>query len=224
MCFSYTSTPVVAAVLVLSRHIKSSASTSRLVSPPKTQIVTSNVLIAQTIKGPIYEYVDTVSCVFVTSGRVGGLGFVEGGYDHVKGSKEKRSSAMFYILYPSKELSRSNSKRKGDCKLLIQVVAAGCDPKSEHVENLDKYYNNGGVIILSKEEERLIKSSMKNLKCLSKVKFKHMLAYLMEMGYKLALAPGDVASANPGFESVLGFLTRQQTGVTRKKHKDVLLR
>ena len=45
---------------------------------------------------------------------------------------------------------------------------------------------------------------MKNLKCLAKEKFGHMLGYLVEMGYDLALAPGDVVSTNPGFESVLG--------------------
>ena len=45
---------------------------------------------------------------------------------------------------------------------------------------------------------------MKNLKCSSKVKLNHMLDYLMEMGYDLALAPGDVVSVNSGFESILG--------------------
>ena len=45
---------------------------------------------------------------------------------------------------------------------------------------------------------------MKNLKCLAKEKFGHMLGYLVEMGYDLALAPGDVVSTNPGFKSVLG--------------------
>ena len=48
------------------------------------------------------------------------------------------------------------------------------------------------------------KKSMKNLKCSRIDKFKHMLAYQLEMGYDLALAPGDVVSMNPGFESILG--------------------
>ena len=48
---------------------------------------------------------------------------------------------------------------------------------------------------------------MKNLKCSAKVKFTHMLAYQMKLGYDLALTPGDVVSENPGFESVLGVLS-----------------
>ena len=107
-------------------------------------------------------------------------------------------------MYPSKESPRANNKRKGHFESLIQVLTAGFDPKSEHMDNLDKDYKNSGVFILSKDEGRLIKLNMKNLKCSSKVKFSHMLAYQMEMGYDLALAPGDVVSVNPGFESVLG--------------------
>ena len=72
------------------------------------------------------------------------------------------------------------------------------------MDSIDRDYKNGGVFVISTEEDRLIKWSMKNLKCTAKVKFNHMLAYLMEMGYDLTLAPGDVVSANPGFESVLG--------------------
>ena len=44
---------------------------------------------------------------------------------------------------------------------------------------------------------------MKTLNCRANVKFQHMLAYQMELGYDLALSPNDVVSSNPGFESVL---------------------
>ena len=54
------------------------------------------------------------------------------------------------------------------------------------------------------EDERAIASSMKNLKCSTKDKFKHMLAHLVELGYDLSRAPRDILSINPGFESVLG--------------------
>ena len=66
--------------------------------------------------------------------------------------------------------------------------------------NIDKDFKNGGIFVMDKAEEELIKCSiMKNLKCSTKVKFSHMLAYLMEMGNDLSLAPGDVVSENPGF-------------------------
>ena len=55
-----------------------------------------------------------------------------------------------------------------------------------------------------------IRRSKKNLKCAQKVKFRHMLAYQMKLGYELALAPGDDASSNPGFESVLGVFSSGQ--------------
>ena len=140
------------------------------------------------------------------SGKVGGRGFVERGADHMKGSKEKIPSSIstFYRLYPSRESTRANNKRRGHFESLLQVVGAGFDPKGEHVGNIDKYFKNSGIFVRDKAEEQLIKCSMKNLKCSAKAKFSHMLAYQMELGYDLALAPEDVVSANPGFESVLG--------------------
>ena len=65
-------------------------------------------------------------------------------------------------------------------------------------------------MILSDTSKVNIKSRMKNLKCAQKMKFRHMLAYQMELGYELALAPGDDALSNPGFESVVGVFTSGQ--------------
>jgi len=120
----------------------------------------------------------------------------------MKGSKEKIPSSIstFYRLYPSRESTRVINKRWGHfAESLLQVVGAGFNPKGEHVGNIDKDFKNGGIFVMDKAEEQLIKCSMKNLKCSTKVKFSHMLAYLMEMGYDLSLAPGDVVSENPGF-------------------------
>ena len=74
-------------------------------------------------------------------------------------------------------------------------MGARFDPKSDYVGNIDKDFKNGGIFVMDESQEHLIKSSMKNLKCSAKVKFSHMLAYLMEMGYDpVALAPGDVTT------------------------------
>ena len=59
---------------------------------------------------------------------------------------------------------------------------------------------------MSKNEKANIKAGMKNLNCTDNVKFRHMLAYQVELGYDLALSPDDNVSSNPGFESVLGVL------------------
>jgi len=89
---------------------------------------------------------------------------------------------------------------------LVQVVAAGFDATSEHIKYIDKDYKDGGVLILSKNEKRNIKTGMKNLNCTDNVKFRHMLAYQMEFGYDLSISPDDNVSSNPGFESVFGVM------------------
>ena len=205
MRFASNNLPVVAAILVLSGHIKSDL---ECLNERDSLLITDSSRYIECSDCPdnegAYLYFDSVRQVFVRSGKVGGRGFIERGDEHLKGAKEKRPSSRFYRLYPSKESTRSSSKRKGHFESLIQFVAAGFDPKSEYADNLDKDHKNGGIFVMTKVEERLIKSSMKNLKCSAKEKFGHMLGYLVEMGYDLALAPGGVVSTNPGFESVLG--------------------
>ena len=66
------------------------------------------------------------------------------------------------------------------------------------------------MFVLSKGDSDRIKSSMRNLNCSYNVKFQHMLAYLMEFAYDLALLPDDVVSTNPRFESVLGLITSNE--------------
>ena len=46
----------------------------------------------------------------------------------------------------------------------------------------------------------------KGMKCASVVRFHHMLAYQIELGYDLSLAPDKNVSGNPGFEAVLGVI------------------
>ena len=141
--------------------------------------------------------------MFVRSRKVSGQGFLDRGNEHRTTVKVERPLSAFYKEYPSKESARATNKRSSHVESLLQVVAARFNPKSEHVANLDSDYKNNGIFILAKDDERLIKFSMNNLKCSTKVKFRHILAYQIELGYDLALAPGDVLSANTGFESVL---------------------
>ena len=155
-----------------------------------------------------YLYYDMIHRVFVKSGKVAGRGFGERGNDHIKGAKEIRPSSTFYRLYLSKHSERARSKRRDHFESLQEVIATGFDPNSTQVDSLDRDYKKGGFFIISTEEDLQIKLSMKNLKCSTKVKFNHMLAYLMELGYNLSLAPGDVVSTNPGFESILSVFRR----------------
>ena len=59
---------------------------------------------------------------------------------------------------------------------------------------------------MTDRHKKLIQSSFKSMKCASVVKFHHMLAYQIELGYDLALAPDMNVSGNPGFEAVLGVI------------------
>ena len=138
------------------------------------------------------------------SRKVAGRGFKVRNKEHISAAKSPTPTSTFYHLYPSNESSRVTNKRKGHFESLLQVVAVEFDPNCEQVNTLDKDYKHGGVFILSKREEESIRSSMKTLNCRTNVKFQHMLAYKMELGYDLALSPNDVVSSNPGFESILG--------------------
>ena len=205
MRFAYNNIPVVAAVMVLSGHLKSDLD---CLNERDSLLITDSGCFVKCSETPdqegAYLYFDMVRRVFVRSGKVAGRGFVSRGDEHIVAAKAARPSSTLYRLYPSKDSPRANKKRKGHFESLSQVVAAGFDAKSEQADMLDKDYKNGGVFIMTEEEVNLIKSSMKNLNCSSKVKFTHMLAYQMELGYDLALSPDDVVSGNPGFESVLG--------------------
>jgi len=79
----------------------------------------------------------------------------------------------------------------------------GFDPSSKPATQVDKNYNKGGLLIMSKDDERWIKSCLK--KELTVVqKFQEVIAYLFEFRYDLALSPGNNVSRSPGFESILG--------------------
>ena len=64
---------------------------------------------------------------------------------------------------------------------------------------LSKDYDEGGIFFYSEEE----KERIKNIKFSGKVgeaKYMQMIAYLMELGYDVALSLMDNISGSPGFE------------------------
>ena len=68
---------------------------------------------------------------------------------------------------------------------------------------LDKDWKEGGLLILSDEDKKLIKSSMgKDLAHIQR--FQDTVAYQLEFGYDLAIPPELNVSRSPGFESLLG--------------------
>jgi hypothetical protein len=86
---------------------------------------------------------------------------------------------------------------------LRQFIAAGFDPNSEIAASLDKSNCNEGVLIMSNVDAENIKKSMTNQPRIIE-KFHAYHAYLMELGYDLAIQPSVNVSNNPGFESFVG--------------------
>ena len=101
-------------------------------------------------------------------------------------------------------LRESISCAKGNFEHLRQLVAVGFDSDAEQLQYLDRDWTRGGILVLSERNQKRIKDSMNHLKCSSLVKFRHVLGYIIELGYNLALAPDNDESDNPGFESLLG--------------------
>jgi hypothetical protein len=123
---------------------------------------------------------------------------------HLATSKEEKSSTHFYFMYPLTKGKRRDRRDKLGCfKHLTQVIAAGFDPTSEPAMHVNKDCKEGGLLIMTKDDQRWITLCLK--KELTVVqKFQEVIAYLFEFGYDLALSPENNVSQSPGFESILG--------------------
>ena len=131
-------------------------------------------------------------------------GFQSRHEEHLVASKDEKSSSHFYFMYPSKEGKKKEKRDKLGCfEHLTQIIGAGFDPASEPAIKVIKNYNKGGLLIMSKDNERRIKLCLKK-ELMAVQKFQEVIAYLFEFGYNLALSPENNMSRSPGFESILG--------------------
>ncbi len=74
---------------------------------------------------------------------------------------------------------------------------------SEPAMQVNKNYNEGGLLIMSKDDKRCIKSCL-NKELMAVQKFQEVIAYLFELGYDLALSLENNVPCSPGFELILG--------------------
>ena len=99
MHFAFNNLPVVAAVLLLSGHVKSDLEC--LNERDSLLNTDSNCYVkcqdCSDNEGS-YLYFDNVRKVFVRSGKVAGRGFVDRGKEHVTSAKASRPSSAFYKL------------------------------------------------------------------------------------------------------------------------------
>ena len=121
-------------------------------------------------------------------------------------STKKNALIDFLSVLPdiaTRACSKDKRNKLGCFEHLTQIIGAGFDPASEPAMEVIKNYNEGGLLIMSKDDERQIKLYPK--KELTAVqKFQEVIAYLFEFGYDLALSPENNVSRSPGFESILG--------------------
>ncbi len=151
-----------------------------------------------------YLYFDFNRGVVVRSGKVVRRGFQARHDKHFAASKKEKSSSHFYFMYPSTEGKRKDKRDKlGSFEHLTQVIAAGFDPTSEAAMQENKDNKEGGLLIMSKNDQFWIAFCLK--KDLTAVqKNQEVIAYLFEFMYDLALSPENNVSQSPVFESILG--------------------
>jgi hypothetical protein len=143
-------------------------------------------------------YFDCNRGVFVRSGKVVRRGFLARHSKHLAESKNNTSSSHFYFMYPSRHEKRNDKQDKLGCfEHPIQVIAAGFDPTSQPVMHVNKDFEEGGLLIMSKDDQCWIASCLK--KDLTSVE-----KYQEVIGYNLALSLENNVSRSPGFNSILG--------------------
>ena len=203
--FAYKNLPIVAAAMILSKHLKLDlkclGESECLLSSNLNQFIPC---LAFPRREGAYLYFDVNRGVFIRSGKVVRRGFQSRHEEHLAASKDEKSSSHFYFMYPSKEGKRKEKRNKLGCfEHLTQIIGAGFDPASEPAMHVGKNYKEGGLLIMSKDDQQRIKSCLKKeLKAVQK--FQEVIAYLFEFGYDLALSPENNVSRSPGFESIIG--------------------
>jgi hypothetical protein len=161
--FAYKNLPVVAAAMLLSNHLKIElkflTKNACLLGYNSNQFIPC---LAFPRREGAYLYYDVNREVFVRSGKVVRRGFQARHDEHYAGSKEEKSSTHFYFMYPSYQGKRQAKRDKLGCfEHLTQVIAVGFDPAAEPAMHITKDRNEGGLLILSRDDERRIKSALK---------------------------------------------------------------
>jgi hypothetical protein len=198
---------VAAAYMILSRHVVDDLTCldeTECLLTSRTSQFTKCSLCAD--HEGAYLYYDANKSVWIRSGKVVGRGFGARNSEHIKeASKPKPSSDFYHYYYPTSDCVRSKKSRakRGLFDKLEQYVAAGFDSKCEVASYLNKGHGDGGILVLDVDDANNIKTSMKQNPN-EIYKFRSFLAYQMELGYDIALAPASNVSSSFGFEGFVG--------------------
>ena len=207
LMLAYKNLPVVAACMILSRHlamdVKCLGRLSCLLAPNANSFIPCADNTSMNRQGS-YLYFDNNRGTFIRSGKVVRRGFVDRHKEHMAESKKDKPESEFYLLYPSKHGRRSDKRELlGHFENLTQVVAAGFDASSEPAMLMSKNNEQGGLLIMNNDDLRQIDSVLKTKHLSQLQKCQEFIAYLFEFGYDLAINPDMNVSRSPGFESFL---------------------
>ena len=205
---AYKNLSVVAAIMILSNHLKMDidclCDTDCLLATHASTFIPCQDVTSVNRQGA-YLYFNTNKGFIVRSGKVVRRGFMKRHEEHLTCSKAENPDSNFYLMYPSRESVRSNLRGKqGFFEHLTPMVAAGFDPDSEAALCMEKDHTQGGLLIMSDDDRNHIESALKTKKLSTLQKCQEYIAYLLELGYDLAICPEHNVSRSPGFESFLG--------------------
>jgi hypothetical protein len=99
--------------------------------------------------------------------------------EHFAASKKEKSSTHFCFVYSSTKGKRHDKRDKLGCfKHLTQIIAAGFDPTSEPAMHIKKVCKEGGLLIISQDDQHRILSCLKKELTAVKIFRKWLLTFL----------------------------------------------
>ncbi|KAL7536957.1 hypothetical protein ACHAXR_007505 [Thalassiosira sp. AJA248-18] len=204
--FAMANLVVVAAYMVLVRHTKNDISclddSQCLLAKPDDNNMLLCTNIERTLYGCYLFFNDNIGA-YVRSGSAASKdGFGGRLPQHDKRAKSDRNDdgSRLYQCYPSIESVRSNNRaRKGYWEHLTAYIGASFGDDVVSTGLLSKDYDEGGIFFYSEEEKERINNTKFSGK-VGEAKYMQMIAYLMELGYDVALSLMDNISGSPGFE------------------------
>jgi hypothetical protein len=200
--------PVVSAIMVAMNHSKIDlgclSHTDCLLSNESNFHLATN---SESKLEGCYLYFDRNRSVWVRSGKVTNRSFSVRHEEHSKAAR-KEFEKQFYCWFPSKQCSSltSNLQRRGWFENLTQYVALGINRSVGDALLLltSDRVTEQGLFHFDKETKKRIDSVKFQGNLTLQDKQMHMVAYLIELGYDLALASENNASSSPGFETPMG--------------------
>jgi hypothetical protein len=193
-----------AAIMLMMGHVRSdldcSSSKVSLLSDSTSSFVLVGTGEISKLEG-CYLYKDP-HCGFIRSEKTVGRSFADRHKEHARCALSQDTRSRFYTRYPAKNADYSKQLRHGFFDSLQQYCGLGFSRNaSEAYKNLYRT-DGGGILVWEPRVLAEIKARSKNGQ--EQEKRLHLVGYLFELCYDLALSTNNNVSQNPGFESFLG--------------------